>query len=151
MAPLKLLKYLPSSCAIPRLEAETKQDAIEELLRAVAAAGVLRDADAARKDVFDRERQMSTGLTDGLAIPHAKTSGVDDVVVAVGLKPEGVDFESLDGQPTQAVFLVLSQMDRAGPHLECLAEIAQFYARPDARARMLAANTPREMLDALAD
>ena len=149
MAPLKLLKYLPPSCAIARLKAETKQEAIEELLAALEAAGRLVDLATARKDVLDRERQMSTGLTDGLAIPHAKTQGVKELVLAAGLKREGIEFESLDGQPARVVFMVLSRVDRSGPHLECLAEIAQFFSRPEARARLLAAGTAREMIAAL--
>ena len=149
MAALKLLKFLRPSCVVPKLEAENKEDAIEELIAALEAEGLLGDAEQVRADVFAREEQMSTGLTEGLAIPHAKSVGARDITVAVGLKPEGIDFESLDGKPAQAVFLVVSRADYAGPHLECLAEIAQFYSRPEARQRLLKATTTRQILETL--
>jgi len=149
LAPLKLVRYLKPSCVIPVLKAQTKQEAIEELLDCLRAEGLLEDVDAVREDVFAREEQMSTGLTDGLAIPHAKSAGARQLCVALGLKPEGIDFASLDDKPSKAIFLVVSRVDRAGPHLECLAEIAQFYSRPEARERLLKARSVEEIMASL--
>ena len=149
MALLKLTKYIAPSCVVPRLEAETKQEAIEELLRTLQSHVAIEDLDAVRKDVFERENQMSTGLTEGLAIPHAKSGGTKAMAVAVGLKPEGVEFDSLDGKPARVVFLVVSRVDRSGPHLECLAEIAQFYSNAEARERLLRATTAEGVINAL--
>ena len=149
MAPPRLLRYFAPGCILPRLKAETKQDAIEELLQALDATGSVENLDQVRKDVFERENQMSTGLTEGLAIPHAKTAGVKELVMAVGLKPEGIDFESLDGQPARIVFLAVAGQEDTGPHLECLAEIAQIFSRPEARQRLIAARSADEVLAAL--
>jgi len=149
LAPLKLVRYLKPSCVVPALKARTKQEAIEELLDCLRSLPAWYDVSAVRDDVFAREEQMSTGLTDGLAIPHAKSSGARQLCVAIGLKPEGIDFASLDDKPSKAIFLVVSRVDRAGPHLECLAEIAQFYSRPEARERLLRARNVEEIVAAL--
>lgn len=149
MASVKLLKLLKPACVIPRIEAETKQDAIEELLQALAAQGAIRDIDVVRKDVLERESRMSTGIPGGLAIPHAKSDGAREVAVAVGLKPEGIDFEALDGQPSYAIFLVVSGEAWSTPQLECLAQIAKLYSRPEARDRILSATTREQVLAAL--
>ena len=149
MASLKLLKFLRPSCVITNMAATAKQEAIEELLLCLAREGLLDDTDKVRGDVLARERQMSTGLKDGLAIPHAKSEGAKALAIALGLKPEGLEFESLDGQPAKVIFLVVSRADRTGPHLQCLAEIAQFSANAEARGKLLEARSAEQALRAL--
>ena len=149
MASQKLLRYITPACVIPRLAAEQKADAIEELLQVLAAQDLLDDVERVRQDVFARESQMTTGLTQGLAIPHAKSVGAKDLTVAVGLKPEGLDFESIDGLPARAIFLVVSRPDRSGPHLECLAEIARAYSNEAVRRALLEADTAQTVIAAL--
>ena len=149
MASVKLLKHLRPACVIPRLKAATKQEAIEELLQALDAQGVIEDIDTVRRDVLERESRMSTGIPGGLALPHAKSAGARDVTVAVGLKPEGIDFESLDGEPSRAVFLVVSGDAWSAPQLECLAQVAKLYSRSDVRDRLLGATTREAVLAVL--
>ncbi len=139
MAIARILRFLKSSCVLPQLAAESKEEAIDELLAVLNRSGQIRDLKQARRDVLARESQMSTGITDGLALPHAKSKGVRDLAVAFGGKPEGIPFDSLDGKPTTAIFLVVSRVDRSGPHLQCLAEITTLFSNPMCRKQLLEA------------
>lgn len=141
---MKLGKHLRAENIIVSMKARSKLEAIDELLDILRRSGSLEDGEAARRDVLAREERMSTGMEMGLAIPHAKTAAVKSLTVAVGLAPEGVPFESLDGQPARAIFLVLSSVGSTGPHIECISEIARRYARQDLRDRLGRAGTPEE-------
>jgi mannitol/fructose-specific phosphotransferase system IIA component (Ntr-type) len=81
------------------------------------------DRDEALKDVFLRERTMSTGMQHGIALPHAKTDGIADIAVAVGIKREGIDFESMDGEKSRLFILVVSPRKTSGPHIQFLSAI----------------------------
>jgi len=81
------------------LKSTTSSPVIEEMVDTLVAAGQIKDRAVALQAILERERKMSTGMQNGIAIPHGKTSAVDTLVSLVGLKPEGLDFESLDGQP----------------------------------------------------
>lgn len=130
-----------------RLRGTTKDAIIEELVDLLVTAGRIHDRKAALKAIVERERKMSTGLQNGIAIPHGKTDSVDSLVAALGLKPEGVDFESLDGQPAQIVLMTLSPASRTGPHIQFLADISRTLHDPAIRQRVLEAATEDAVLD----
>lgn len=146
---MKLSKYLRPSSIVVGMRAATKSDAIIELLDVLVGQGLIADPEQARRDLFAREEKMSTGMEQGLAIPHAKSGGVKEMTVALGVKPEGIDFASLDGQPARVIFLVLPQKDVRGPHIQCLAEISLLYAREDIRRALLSARSPLAVMRAL--
>jgi mannitol/fructose-specific phosphotransferase system IIA component (Ntr-type) len=100
-------------------------------------------------DLMARESRMSTGMEQGLAIPHAKSKAVGELTVALGLAPEGIDFQSLDGKPSRVIFLVLSAVGSRGPHIECLAEIARAYSREGFREALLACRFADEVIAVL--
>jgi PTS system nitrogen regulatory IIA component len=89
---------------------------------------------------------MSTGIQHGVAIPHVKTKAVKNLVACIGLKPEGVDFNSLDGEPSNIFIMTLSPTDRVGPHVQFLAEISKVITTADSRTKLLKAKTPQEVL-----
>ena len=107
------------------LAAGTKEGIIRELVQTLAAAGKVSDPEAASRAVLDREAKGSTGLEEGVAVPHGKTPAVESLAVAVGVAPKGVDFAALDGEPSNLFFLILAPPDQSGPHIEALAEIAR--------------------------
>jgi len=146
---MKLSKYLRPGSIVIGLKADTKWDAIDALLALLERQSLLDDAAQVRVDVVSREEKMSTGIEYGLAIPHAKSIGARDLLMALGIAPDGIDFGSLDGKPAQAIFLVVSRKDTTGPHIQCLAEITARYGRAAVRARLLSARTPQEALQAL--
>ncbi len=143
---MKLASVLTTNVVKCELESSTKEDIIRELLTLLVNDGKLSDLEGTLHDVMDRERQMSTGIQEGVAIPHAKTKSVKELVVAIGLKKEGVDFQSLDGKPSNIFILTLSPIDRIGPHVQFLAEISKIIQHKEAREELLKASEPAEIL-----
>ncbi len=129
------------------LESTEKNDIIRELLSLLHNDGLISDADAAFAAVRKREDMGSTGLGEGIAVPHAKTNLVSKLTLALGVSPDGVDFESLDGQPTKVFFLLLAPPDQPGPHVEALTEVAKISQSSSFMRLLCAARTPQEVLD----
>jgi PTS system fructose-specific IIC component/PTS system nitrogen regulatory IIA component len=107
------------------LTARDKPDVLRELVQILKDAGRIDDFDSVLRALQVREDQMSTGLEGGIAVPHAKSDAVDTLKMAVGIAPDGIDFNSLDGAPTKLFFLLVAPPDKAGPHVQALAEIAK--------------------------
>ena len=148
---MKLNKYIVPSCIIVGLSADDKWQAIDKLLNGLADAGAVQDRAQVREDLFAREKKMSTGMEGGLALPHAKSDGAKTLAVAVGISSEGIDFDSLDGNPAHVLFLVVSRKDISGPHIQCLAEIARLYRDGACRRRLLRSSRPEDVIKALAE
>ncbi len=131
------------------LAGTTKLAIIEELLDLLVKADKLSNREEALKAVLEREAKMSTAIQNGVAIPHAKTDSVNELVTAVGLKPKGVDFQSLDGKPSQIFILTLSPQSKLGPHIQFLSAISQSLDEASVRRALLRARTPQEIVDLL--
>ncbi len=144
---MKLYDYLPKEHIEPNLKGQTKFQIIEELLDLLYKNNRLLDREVALQDVLAREGYLSTGLENGLAIPHAKTDGVERLELAFGVKKDGVDFESLDGKPANLIFLVLSPRDTSGPHIQTLAIISRNLKNKEIREMLLNASTREEIMD----
>jgi len=127
------------------LSAETKPEIIKELIEILYTAGKISDKEKVYDAIMQREALGSTGLEEGIAVPHAKTDAVQTLTLAIGVKPAGIDFDALDGQPSKLFFLMLAPPDQSGPHIEALAEIAKL-TRSSAFCRALAnAGSPGEI------
>ena len=129
------------------LEAKTKPDVIKELVDVLKKAGKIEDAESVFRAVMLRENMGSTGLEKGIAVPHAKTHKVNNLVLAIGISPEGVDFDSLDGEPSKLFFLLIATPQQAGPHIEALSEIARLTRSSNFCQLLLNAKTPKEIVD----
>lgn len=105
------------------MNTQSKADTIRELVDILGDAGVIEDRESLYHAVMEREEQISTGLQDGVAIPHAKIDGIDEVHMAIGICPEGMDFGSLDGKPTTLIVLLVSPAQHPAAHLQCLAAL----------------------------
>lgn len=134
---------------VVRLEipGETKQQIIESLLDILMETGKVENRQTALEALLEREEKMSTGIENGLAIPHGKTAAVKELVACIGLKKEGVDFDSLDGKSSTIFIMTLSPKDKSGPHIQFLAEISSLLKDDEGRNEILAAKTPQEVLD----
>lgn len=133
----------------PRLQGTDKDAIIRELIDVLVSAGAISDRGAAEKAVFDREKTMSTGMENGIAIPHGKTDTVDSLIAAIGLKPEGVDFQCVDGQPARILILTLSPANHSGPHVRFMAGISKLLRDEEAHARLLEADTSDAVFNVL--
>lgn len=131
------------------LRGQTKQEIMEELLGVLVSAGLVHDPKSALKALMEREAKMPTALQNGLALPHAKTDAVDRLVAALATKPEGVEFGSIDGLPTTLFVMTLSPLNRAGPHIQFLAEVGRILGDDEVRRRVLGATTPEEVARAM--
>jgi Kef-type K+ transport system membrane component KefB/mannitol/fructose-specific phosphotransferase system IIA component (Ntr-type) len=120
-----LAAYLDPSVLDHNLSGRSKTEIIEELIRLAAKSGLIQDEDKAIEAVLASEAAGSTGMQDGIALPHGKTTVVDQLVCAVGLIPEGVDFDALDGETSRIFVLVISPKDVSGPHIRFLSTISQ--------------------------
>lgn len=114
----------PSVIKIP-LEAKSKEGVLRELVQLLIDAGEIDNFDAAYEALLEREQKGSTGLEAGIAVPHAKTDTVHDLSIAIGIAPEGIDFQAMDGNPSTIFFLLLAPSNQSGPHIEALSEIAK--------------------------
>ena len=142
---MKLSEFITKNHIVKNLKGSSKIQVIEELLDCLADNDDLLNRDLSLQDVLAREGYLSTGLENGIAIPHAKTDGVKKLVISFGIKGDGVDFESLDGKPGQFIFLVLSPRDTAGPHIQALAAISRNLKDADKRKALLEAGTIEEI------
>ena len=125
---------------IEDLRSEDKPGVIREFAALLAGAGRVLDADKLAEVVLEREAQGSTGIGDGIAIPHAKSPAVREPVVVFGRSVRGVDFQTLDGRPAHLFFLLVSPTDRPGDHLKTLARISRIVRNAGLRERLLASS-----------
>jgi len=143
---MDISKHLHKEHIVIPLKCESKFQAIEELVNALHRSRRLNDRDLALKDVLEREGYSSTGLEKGLAIPHSKTDGVSGLEIALGISPEGIDFESLDGKPARLIFLVLSPRNTSGPHIQALAVISRNLKKNELREKLEKASSAKEVM-----
>jgi Kef-type K+ transport system membrane component KefB/mannitol/fructose-specific phosphotransferase system IIA component (Ntr-type) len=135
----ELLNLIEPQCVSLDLKGETKEEIITELVDVLAYHGKLLDRNEALKDILAREKTMSTGMQHGIALPHAKSDGVNDLAVAVGIKKAGVDFESMDGEASRIFIMVVSPRKVSGPHIQFLAAIGAVLKDHEVRRRLIGA------------
>lgn len=140
--------YVIRDTLIPALKADSKEAVIDELLGIMQKKGLIKNLEAARDAVVNREASMSTGMQYGIAIPHGRTDAVGRLVCAVGLKPEGIDFDSIDGKPSRIFILTLSPLSAAAPHVQFMSTMSQILNGPG-RDMLLRCTTADEMYDIL--
>ena len=128
------------------LKGSTKEEILSEMVDLMVASGHIRDRDAVLRAIVDREKRMSTGMQNGIAIPHGKTDSVDCLLAALGIKRAGVDFGALDGQPSTIFVMTVSPDSRTGPHIQFLAEISRPLNDASVRSKLLAASSREDVL-----
>jgi len=147
---MHLKDYLPESHILHNLQGKQKIEIIEELLDLMLKLRLINDYELALNDILSREGYLSTGLENGLAIPHAKTKSTDKLAMVFGLKQSGVEFETLDGKPAHLIFLVLSPVDTSGPHIQALALISRNLKEVANREKIKKAKSAAEIADVFA-
>lgn len=128
------------------LKGNTKKDVLTELAHAQATSGVVDDVDALTHAILEREDIMSTGIGLSIAIPHAKISQVKDFVLAIGRKTDGIDYDSLDGVPVKIIIMIAAPEGEQNKYLRILAKVTHVLRDDGARAKILAASSPDEII-----
>jgi mannitol/fructose-specific phosphotransferase system IIA component (Ntr-type) len=131
------------------LQARTKDEILRELVQVIRAKSRFDDGDDILRAVQERESLLSTGIGNGVAIPHGKSPVVPDLIMAAGCTPEPIEFDALDGAPVSLFFLLVGPETAAGPHIKALSRISRLVRRDDARQRLLNAKSPEEFFRAL--
>ena len=138
----------PQNIKIP-LEAKVKTEAIGELVELLSANGDLTDPKKVLEAVLDREATRTTGIGNGLAIPHGKCTGTDHLVMAIGRPATPIDFQAIDGRPVTLIWLLSSPPDKTGPHIHALARISRLMTIDRFRQSLVAAKDAQEVYDAI--
>lgn len=140
----------PEVVKVP-LAGKTKNEVIRELVQLLLDAGRIPQLESVYDALLAREALGSTGLEQGIAVPHAKTGAVRELTAAIGIAPKGIDFQAVDGQPSRLFFLLLAPPDKSGPHIQALAEIARLAQSPTFLRLLASAASAREVVTLLTE
>jgi fructose-specific phosphotransferase system IIA component len=136
----------PENIKVP-LTSTTKTDAIGELVTLLAQNKAITDAKKVLDSVLDREATRTTGIGNGLAIPHGKCTGTADLVMAIGKAGTPIDFQAIDGRPVTLIWLLTSPPDKTGPHIHALARISRLMTIDKFRQALNTAQTGQDVYD----
>ena len=146
---MTLTQVLQTNCVKVPVEGRDKEAVITELIDLLEASGALMDRDVALEAVLTRERIQSTGTGAGIAIPHGKCNAVKEVVMAIGIAREPIEFKSVDGQPVKILFLLVSPADQTGPHIQALAGISKLMLNEQFRHKLEQADSADDVYELL--
>ncbi len=147
---VKITDFLSQETVIPELAGRDKQAVLDELAEKFPAAHASLNAKRVREVLVDREKISTTAIGDGVAIPHGKLAGVDRVHAVFARSKLGVDFASLDGEPTHLFFALIAPEDGAADHLKALARISRLLKDAVFRAQLLKAESGKELFEIIA-
>lgn len=143
---MKILDLLSRETMVMNLTGDTKEAVIDELVDLLDGAGKLNDKDEYRAAILAREAQSSTGLEEGIAIPHAKTKAVRIPALAFGLHRSGVDYQSLDEEPSNLFFMIAASEGASDSHIETLSKLTTYLLDDDFREALLKAESKDEVV-----
>ena len=144
-----LSQILRPSCIKVPLQSKDKRSAISELVDLLNDNGLLTSKDGALDAILVREQTRSTGIGSGIALPHGKCKAVKELVMALGIAREPIDFASIDGKPVTLVIMLVSPLDQTGPHIQALAKISRLMLDKQFRESLEKAATAEEAYELL--
>ena len=143
---MRIMEFLNKKAVTASLKSADKGGVIKELVDLLAKAEEIKNKEELVKTLLTRESLGSTGIGQGIGIPHAKSQHVKNLVAAFGLSQKGVNFDSLDGEPTYIFFLLIAPEESAGPHLKALARISRMLKDKYFREMLKKAKDEKEIL-----
>jgi PTS system nitrogen regulatory IIA component len=147
---MKMMEMLKAEFIIEELNADNKRDVLAELIAVIAKGEGSVDPEAMLRIFLEREQLGSTGIGDGIAIPHGKLAGLDATILAFGRSHKGVAFEALDGKPVHLFFLLAAPENSAGQHLKALAKISRMLKDGVFRKNLLEAKVRDDLVRIIA-
>lgn len=145
---MKIQDVLNKNVMLFDLQATDKEGVINEMVRSLVDNGVVTDFDTFKAGIMNREAQTSTGLGDGIAMPHSKNEAVKEATVLFAKSNKGVDYASLDGQPTDLFFMIAAPEGANDTHLAALAELSKYLMKPGFADKLRQASTPDQVIAA---
>ena len=146
---MKIMDILARDAVILNLGVRTKREGLVEMSAALAKVEPQIEADRLLEVLLEREALQSTGIGEGVAIPHGKMAGLDRLIATFARSVDGVDFESIDGQPTHHLFMLVVPEHSGGKYLKALARISRFFRDPTFRQRLSDAEALADVLSAI--
>lgn len=138
--------FKPDYVKVP-LEKNTKIEIIKELVELLDKNKAISNPDGIIEAVFDREKIMTTGVGNSVAIPHCKHKDCHNFAIALGIHRQGIDFESIDKKPAKIIFLLVGPEDQPGTHIKLLSRISRIISKDEVRERVLDCKTSQELFD----
>lgn len=148
---MKIVDLIKRDMVVPALQATEKRPILEELAAYMAGHHTRIDRASLSRVLIERELLASTAIGEGVAIPHGKLSSVGEIIACLGRAPAGVDFDSMDGQPTYLFFVLVAPEASTGAHLKALARISRVFKDIEFRKRLLAAPDAEAMYAVVAE
>jgi fructose-specific phosphotransferase system IIA component len=146
-----LTQILQPNCVKVPVVSKDKEAVITELVDLLDTQGLLLDRDAALDAVLTRERTQSTGTGAGIAIPHGKCKAVKELVMAIGIAHEPIEFQSIDGKPVTILILLVSPADQTGPHIQALARISRLMLNQECKTRLENVKSAEDVYELLSE
>ncbi len=146
---MELTDLVCEKCIVPDLKGESKSDILREMMNSLAKNETGIDAEAALSAIMEREALGSTGVGEQVAIPHAKIADIEDISVLIGVKKDGIDFDSADGKPVKVFFMLVSPEKQMNMHLKTLARISKLVKMTDFKDRVTAESSTPERIYAI--
>lgn len=143
---MKISEILCPALIKTELESETKYELFEEMVDLFVKAGEITDREAAVRVLEEREARMSTGIASGLGLPHGRLPGLSHPLLALGISREGIEYDSLDGEPVYVVITIFAKEDEPMLHVQILAEISRLFSIPDFLRRLRQCRTTDDVL-----
>lgn len=144
---MKVSEILSKEFIIAELNSTDKESAINELIDLFKNDPRVDDIEKVRQAVLDREKIMSTGVGKGFAIPHGKTDSVKEIIAAFGRKKDGIEYDALDGNPVNLIFLLVGRDTMISAHIKLLSRVSRMMNKDDFRLRLLNAETSEEIMN----
>jgi len=146
---MKLSKFCGEDLISFELKAQTKDEAIRELVDLASKSRLVKEADQLLKDILEREKLVTTGVGYGVAFPHAKSKAARGIIIAFGKSPKGIDFDSMDKKPVYLFFLITAPEDAIGAHLNVMARLSYLMKSEKNREKLMKIKSPKELLEVL--
>lgn len=148
---MNIMDILDEDSIIAELTSKDKKGVLEELVSVLVEHGRLHDKEKAVQVLLERERLGSTGIGDGIAIPHGKLKEIQGIVCSFGRTKAGIDFQSIDEKPAHLFFVLLAPEDSASEHLQALARLSRLLKDDQLRRRLIEVNSKEEIYRIIAE
>ena len=146
---MKLVDIIHPELISVDLKSRGKVDVLAEFGALMASHNKIVDEKTITRTLVERERLATTGVGDGVAIPHGKVEGLKEILAAVGISRTGVQFDAVDGEPVHIFVALLAPLSSSGDHLRALARISRLLKEPDIRNRLIDAETAQELYEVI--
>lgn len=143
---MKIVDFLSQEAVSVELAAQTKEEAIKELVQLLHKSKKIKEINQIVKILMEREELGSTGIGQGIAIPHGKSDTIRTIVAAFGISKKGINFDALDGESVNLIFLLVAPHDSAGAHLKALAKISRLLKDKFFRQALREAKDAKEVM-----